>query len=204
MSYLRENQEQSNEKLSKVAAQSRLEVRVLWDKLLTIVLGTLGFSLTLFSTDSLSSQITSSCSKYYLLISWILYAFSLLTGFILMKRETTLQFTDALAQSLYSLDKFELLDENSLKVKEGKEGHLIALEVLHSNRVDEDISWSQIALDNFKKYKEQLYSYKLVKNANNFYSNKDEKSITNIAKIFYGLILIATTLLIISVSMILI
>lgn len=204
MSYLRESQEQSTAQLIEVVAQSRLEVRALWDKLFTIVLGTLGFSLTLFSTESLSSQITSSCAKYYLLISWILYACSLLTGFILMKQETKLQFTNALAKSLYSLDKFDLLDDSSLKVKKGKEGYLIALEILHSRRSGEDISWSQIALDDLEKYKSALHSYKMVQNADDFYSNKDEKNITNIAKIFYGLIIIATILLMISVSMILI
>lgn len=203
MSYLNEQQQKANENLERITIQSRLEDRSLWDKLLTVVLGILGFSLTLFSTDFLSSQITNSCSKYYLMISWVFYCISLLAGFLLLKKETGFQRKEALRNTFYAMDTAELLDSHTLKVKDDKKGHFIALQVLRGKSTGKNDFWSKYALEMFEQYKKELNSYKLAGDPDKLFSIEDRKVIIWSEKVFYLFILIATVFLIISVTTIL-
>ena len=203
MSFLNEQQEKANENLERITIQSRLEDRSLWDKLLTVVLGILGFSLTLFSTDFLSSQITNSFSKYYLLICWIFYSLSLFTGFLLLKKETEFQRKESLRNTFYAMDTAELLDSHTLQVKEDKKGSFIALQVLRGKSTGKNDFWSPYALEMFENYKKELNSYKLAGDPDKLYSITDRKIIGWSEKLFYLFILIATILLIISVTTIL-
>lgn len=204
MSYLVDQQQKAIQNLERVTTQSRLEDRSLWDKLLTVVLGILGFSLTLFSTEFLSSQITNSYSKYYLLTSWILYGLSLFAGFFLLKKETQFQRKESLRNSLYSMDTMELMDSRSLQVKEDKKEHFIALQVLRGKSIGKNDFWSKTALNIFEKHKNDLNSYKLADNPEELYSITDKKIIGYTERMYYFLILVATILLITSVTTVLI
>ncbi len=204
MSYLIEQQQKATENLERIASQSRLEDRLLWDKLLTVVLGILGFSLTLFSTDFLSSQIASSCSRYFLLTSWIFYSLSLFVGFLLLKKETQFQRKESLRNTFYAMDTAELLDSRSLQVKEDKKEHFIALLVLRGKSIGKNDHWSKSALEMFERRKKELNSYKLADNPEKLYSITEKRIIGWSEKIFYLFIIIATLFLIISVAFILI
>lgn len=204
MSYLIEQQEKANKNLERVGTESRLEDRALWDKLLTVVLGILGFSLTLFSTDELSSKIIDSCSKYFLLFTWVCYGLSLFIGFFLLKTETGFQRKASLRNTLYAMDTSELLDDKTLQVKEGKKEYFVALQVLHSKNLDSNNMWSKTALEMYERHKKELNSYKLAGDPQKLYAIKDHLVIIWSEKIFYSLIIIATISLIASVAMVII
>jgi len=204
MSYLAEQQQKANENLEKTTFQSRLEDRTLWDKLLTVVLGILGFSFTLFSTDFLSSRLTCSNSKYLLLLSWISYGISLFAGFFLLKKETDFQRRESLRNTLYATDTSELLDSRTLQVKEDKKEHFIALQILRGKSIGRNEFWSKSALDMFEKHKKELNSYQLINNPDNLYSITDRKIIKWTEMVFYFFVIIATFFLMLSVTTILI
>lgn len=190
MNFLHEQQGKMNQNLEKVHAQSRLEDRALLEKILSVILGVLGFSLTLFSTEFLSQKIFVSCSKYFLLFSWIFYCVSLIIGLFYLKKETSFQKRGALQNTLFALDNLELMDSN-LKVKEGKNDQYIALMVLHNKRLGDD-DWSAKAKEIFEKNKIELNSYKMVSNPDEFYSLKDRRLISRLETIFYSLLFLAT------------
>jgi len=200
MNFLLEQRAKAIQDLEKTNIQSRLEDRMLWDKLITLILAILGFGLTLFSTELLSEKIIVSCSKYFLLTSWILYCVSLFVGFFLLKKETLFQRAESLRNTLYALDNSELLDD-MLKVKEDKKSQFIALQILHGERIGSNDFWSPSAKTMYEQHKKELNSYEIVSNPEKFYSPAHKKIIVWSERIFYSLIIIATISLIISVSL---
>ncbi len=202
MNYLIQQQEKANTNLERIYLQSRIEERSLWEKLITVVLAILGFSLTIFSMDNLS--LTVNYSKYFLLSSWIIYCASLFVGFFLLKKEILFQRKESLRNSFYAMDTAELLDEKTLKVKEDKKGHFIALQVLRGKTVGLNDHWSKEALDLYEKNKKSLNSYKLAGEPEKLYSPMDREVIIWSERIFYLSILIATISLMISVALLII
>lgn len=200
--FLLEQQDKANRDLESTIAQSRTEDRILWDKLITIVLTILGFSLTLFSTEFLSKKITSSYSKHFLLTSWIFYVITIIIGFFLLKKETVFQKNESLRKVLYALDSSELQDDN-LKIKQDKKDQWIALQILHAKRSGPIDYWSKTAIDTYEKSKKSLNSYKAINHPEKFYSFSHYKLIIWSEKIFYSTIIIATISLMVSVLILL-
>lgn len=200
MSYLIEQQDKANQNLEKTSYQSRIEDRSMWDKLLTVILGILGFSLTLFSTEFLSSRIMNSSAKYFLLSSWILYSGSLFVGFFLLKKETLFQRRESLRNTFYAMDTADFLDDRTLKVKEDKRGHFIALQVLRSKSIGSSGYWSEYALKMYENHKNDLNSYKMADKPEKLYSSLERKIIIWSERLFYLFIILATFSLIVSAS----
>ena len=201
MSFLSEQQEKANQNLERVTLESRIEDRTLWEKLITVILAVLGFSLTIFSTN-IHASATGYYSKYFLLSSWILYTISLFIGFFLLKKETLFQRKESLRNTLYAMDNGELLDDRTLQVKEDKKGQFVALQVLRGKSIGPNNFWSKSAMEMYEKHKKELNSYKLAGEPEKLYSITDRRVITWSERLFYLIIVLATVSLIVSVTFI--
>jgi len=199
MDYLVEQQDKANKELEQSNIEARMEDRVLWDKLITIVLAILGFSLTLFSTELLSQEIMSSYSKYFLLSCWIFYIFSIFLGFFLLKKESEFNRGEYLRKTLYAMDLAKLTI-NGLKVLEDKKDQYLALLILHGERTADNDFWKKKAREIYEKEKINLDSYGLIKEPEKFYSYSHRKLIVWCEKSFYFCIILSTILLTISVA----
>lgn len=200
-----EQQQKAIEKLERNLVESRLENRLIWDKLLTTVLGVLGFSLTLFSTDFLSSQITHSFAKYGLLISWLTYGGALFVGFWLLKKETVFQTNESIRNNFFAMDMAEIMSGNTARLSDDMKNRFIALLILQlrSRNLNEN-HWTKGALETFDKHKKELQSYRLAKDPETFYSAQDRKEIYHIETYFYWLTVAGTLFLIATITSILI
>lgn len=201
MNYLTEQRQKALHTAEQSNSNWRNENRLLWEKLVTLSLTVLGFSFTLFSTNFLSEKIMEPCStsKYWLLISWVLYLLSIFIGFLLSKKETDFQREEAYRQTLYAEDMSEIMDVTTLNVKEDKKDNWIALHILHQERTGDNDFWSKQARSIYEKNKSKLQSYYLLKNPDNFYSYSHQKLIFNCEKLFYGVIILATIFMMVSV-----
>lgn len=192
--FIQEQKNKAFENLEKTIEGSRLETRSLWGKLLTTTLAILGFSFTLFSTDFLSSQIMCSAfAKYLFFFSWFSYFCTLVAGFYLLREETGLEREKALIKSFYA-DDIALIMSNIEYTQDKKNNMLLTLSFLHQKRLKEDSLniYTKEVLDIFEANKKDLLSYRYVKNPDDFYTNKKEKNIDCLEKIFYSLIFIGT------------
>lgn len=201
MDYLTEQRQKALQNAEQANNNWRNENRLLWGKLITLSLTVLGFSFTLFSMNFLSEKIMEPCSisKYWLLVSWIIYLLSIFIGFLLLKKEADFQREEAYRQTLYAEDMNEIMDAVALNIKESKKDEWIALHILHGERTGDNDFWSEEAMNVYKENKSKLESYNLLKNPDDFYSYSHKKLILNYEKSFYYLIILATVFLMVSV-----